>query len=76
MLGLISQQIVNLDMYLSYSDHQIPSKSCPKVQEMEFQRLKISKFPRPPGNLAPKAHDFRAFGVRKLVKKIPTSTPG
>ena len=67
--------------YLSFSDHQIPSKSCPKVQEMPFQRLQISKFPGdhapgPPRNLAPLALDFRAFGARKLVTKIPTSTPG
>ena len=32
-------------VYLLFSDHQIPPKSCPKVQEMAFQRLQISKFP-------------------------------
>ena len=26
-------------VYLSFSDHQIPSKSCPKVQGMASQRL-------------------------------------
>ena len=26
-------------IYLSFSEHHIPSKSCLKVQEMSFQRL-------------------------------------
>ena len=32
--------------------------------------------PAPPRNRAPKAPDFRAFGAKKLVTKIPRSTPG
>ena len=60
---------------------RFPLLDCPKVQEMAFQRLQISKFhgehaPGPPRNLTPSALDFRAFGARKLVTKIPTSTPG
>ena len=36
---LISKQIVNLDMYLLFSDHHSSLKFFPKVQEMAFQRL-------------------------------------
>ena len=32
--------------------------------------------PDPPRYLGPLALDFRAYGARKLVTKIPRSTPG
>ena len=49
-------------IYLSFSEHQIPSKSCPKVQEMAFQRLQISKFQ---GGACPRTpQKSHAFGAR------------
>ena len=63
-------------IYLSFSDQQIPSKSCPKVQEMAFQRSTLD-FKISWGSMAPvPSRPCRAFRARKLITKIlARSTP-
>ena len=68
-------------IYLSFSDHQIPSIRLPQSagngisETLDFKISRGSMPPDPPRNLTPSALDFRAFCARKLVTKIPTSTP-
>ena len=68
-------------IYLSFSDHQIPSVRLPQSagngisETLDFKISRGSMPPHPPRNLTPSLLDFRAFGAGKLVTKIPTSTP-
>ena len=68
-------------IYLSFSDHQIPSIRLPQSagngisETLDFKISRGSMPSDPPINLTPSALDFRAFRARKLVTKIPRSTP-
>ena len=81
-LGLISQQIVNLDMYICrILTIRFPLNLAPKCRKWHFRDSIFQNFPEgmppdSPRNLAPLALEFRAFGNRNLVTKIPRSTPG
>ena len=80
-LGLISQQIVNLDMYICrFLTIRFPLNLAPKCRKWHFRDSRFQNFqggipPDRPRNLSPLALDFRAYGARKLVTKILRSTP-
>ena len=58
---------------------RFPLNLAPKCRKCHFRDSRFQNFrgsmpPDLPRNRAPKVHDFRAFGARKLVSKITRST--